>query len=150
MNVRPGGAQAVLHDTVWNGRAQNIVFSDSTSKGMKHIHKERELYTKGMKPKKCDTSSGQDVRLQVQKKTKVEKLISSQGLLPKFHYKLNPIECCWCHSKRYTWSHCDYTFPGLLATINNSLNSVTRPGRQSERPGRQSELIVKASHSVQR
>ena len=40
--------------------------------------------------------------------------------IPKFHCELNPIECCWCHSKRYTRSHCDYTFPGLLATINAS------------------------------
>ena len=82
MNVRPGGAQAVLHDTVWNGRAQNIVFSDSISKGMKHIHKEREVYTKGMKPKKCDTSSGQDVRLQVQKKQKLRNLLVHKDFYP--------------------------------------------------------------------
>ena len=63
------------------------------------------------------------------KKTKVERLVASRGhqaiFRPKFHYELNLIEYYWCHSKRYTRSHCDYTFPGLLAIIDQSLNSVT-------------------------
>ena len=69
---------------------------------------------------RCQASSNE--------KTKVEKLSSCDHqaiFLPKFHCELNPIECCWCHSKCYTRSHCDYTFPGQLATINNSLDSVT-------------------------
>ena len=49
MNVRPGGAQAILHDTVWNGRGQKMVFSDGTPKGMKHILEERGVNTKDMK-----------------------------------------------------------------------------------------------------
>ena len=45
---------------------------------------------------------------------KKQKIVSSRG-----HRAI------WCHSKRYTRSHCGYTFPGLLATINDSLHSVT-------------------------
>jgi len=62
-------------------------------------------------------------------KTKVERLVASCGhqaiFIPKFHCELNPIKSCWCHSKHYTWSHCDHTFPGLLAIIDQSLNSMT-------------------------
>ena len=60
---------------------------------------------------------------------KVERLVASCGhqaiFIPKFHCELNPIESCWCHSKHYTRSHCDHTFPGLLAIIDQSLNSMT-------------------------
>ena len=52
MNVRPGKAQAVLRDTIRNGRAQRMVFSDGTPKGMKHIIEERCANTKGMKAEK--------------------------------------------------------------------------------------------------
>ena len=58
MNVRPGGAQAKLHDTVWNGRGQKMVFSDGTPKGMKRVLEERGVNTKGMKAEKNARSSG--------------------------------------------------------------------------------------------
>ena len=62
-------------------------------------------------------------------KTKVEHLINSRGyraiFIPKFHCELNPIEACWGQAKRYTRSHCDYSFPGLERTVNPGLNSVT-------------------------
>ena len=32
----------------------------------------------------------------------------------KFHCELNPIERVWCHTKHYTCSHCDYSFPNKL------------------------------------
>ena len=52
INVRLGGAQAILHNTVWNGRGQKMVFSDSTPKGMKRVLEERSVNTKGMKAEK--------------------------------------------------------------------------------------------------
>ena len=105
-----------------------MVFSDGTPKGMKRILEERGVNTKGMKAEKMREVLGEMSDFKYEK-TKVEKLVSSRGhraiFIPKFHCELNPIESCWCHSKHYTRSHCDYTFPGLLATINASLNSVT-------------------------
>ena len=35
MNVRPGGAQPCMHDTVWAGKAQKIVDENGVPKGMK-------------------------------------------------------------------------------------------------------------------
>ena len=39
--------------------------------------------------------------------TQVEKLLGY--LIPKFHYKLNPIECVWAQYKRYTREQCDHS-----------------------------------------
>jgi len=40
MNVKPGGKQAVLRDTVWNGQLQKMVLPDGTPKGMKLVLQE--------------------------------------------------------------------------------------------------------------
>ena len=45
--------------------------------------------------------------------------------IPKFHCKINPIECVWYHAKRYTRAHCDYSFAGLEKIIDIALDSVT-------------------------
>jgi len=59
---------------------------------------------------------------------KVEELILSRGhrviFIPKFHCEINPIEHVWCSAKQFTRAHCDYTFQGLQATINEALDSV--------------------------
>ena len=44
--------------------------------------------------------------------------------IPKFHCEINPIERVWCSAKQYTRAHCDYTFQGLKAIINEALDSV--------------------------
>ena len=128
MNVRPGGAEAILHDTVWNGMSQRMVLSDGRPKGTKRVLEERGVNTKGMKAERMREVLGEMSDFKYEKK-KVERLVASRGhraiFIPKFHCELNPIESCWCHSKHYTRSHCDYTFPGLLAIIDQSLNSVT-------------------------
>ena len=36
MNVKPGGKQAVMHDTVWAGKSQKLVDSAGVPKGMKN------------------------------------------------------------------------------------------------------------------
>ena len=128
MNVKPGGAQPAMHDTLWNGKYQRLVFPCGTPKGMRRVLEERGVNTKRMKAEKMREVLGEMTDFKYEK-TKVEKLVTSRGhrafFIPKFHCELNPIEACWCHSKRYTRSNCDYTFPGLLATVHQSLDSVS-------------------------
>ena len=33
MNLKPGGKQPRMHDTIWNGKVQKMVFADGTPKG---------------------------------------------------------------------------------------------------------------------
>ena len=37
MNLKPGGKQPRMHDTVWNGKVQRMVFPDGTAKGLKAV-----------------------------------------------------------------------------------------------------------------
>ena len=43
MNVRPGGAQPKMRDTIWRGRVQKMVLRDGTPKGMKQVLIERGI-----------------------------------------------------------------------------------------------------------
>ena len=49
MNVKPGGKQPVMHDTVYNGKSQKMVLRDGTPKGMKLVLQERGVDVSGMK-----------------------------------------------------------------------------------------------------
>ncbi len=48
MNVRPGGKQPVMRDTVYNGQVQSMALPDGQRKGMKLVLEERGVNTKGM------------------------------------------------------------------------------------------------------
>ena len=128
MNVKPGGKQPVMHDTVYNGKSQKMILRDGRPKGMKLVLQERGVDVSGMK--------GEDMRLALQQmhdfkyeKTKLESLLATNGyrgiFIPKFHCELNPIERVWAQSKKYTRAHCDYSFKGLESTIIPALDSVT-------------------------
>ena len=43
MNLKPGGKQPRMHDTIWNGKVQKMVFADGTPKGLKQILIERGI-----------------------------------------------------------------------------------------------------------
>ena len=49
MNVKPGGKQPVIHDTVYNGKSQKMVLRNETPKGMKLVLQERGVDVSGMK-----------------------------------------------------------------------------------------------------
>ena len=128
MNVKPGGKQPVMHDTVYNGKSQKMVLRDGTPKGMKLVLQERGVDVSGLK--------AEDMRLALQQmhdfkyeKTKLERLLATKGyrgiFIPKFHCELNPIERVWAQSKKYTRAHCDYSFKGPEDTIIPALDSVT-------------------------
>ena len=127
MNVSDGGKQPFLRSTIWDGKVQKMVTDEGLQKGLKRVLEERGINVKGMQ--KADLikilEEMQDFKYQ---KTRVEELILNKGhrvmFVPKFHCEINPIERVWCHAKQYTRAHCDYSFQGLEAIINEALDSV--------------------------
>ena len=43
MNVKPGGAQALMRDTIWNGKKQTLIDENGVAKGMKQVLEERGI-----------------------------------------------------------------------------------------------------------
>ena len=48
MNVKPGGKQPIMRDSVWNGQVQKMTLPDGTPKCMKLVLLEREIDVTGM------------------------------------------------------------------------------------------------------
>ena len=84
MNVRPGGKQPIMRDTVFNGQVHQMVLSDGRPKGMKMVLQERGVDTKGMNAEI------------------VREIFYSLYFFPKFHCELNVSERNWCHTKKYS------------------------------------------------
>ena len=128
MNMRPGGKQPCMRDTVWAGRVQRMVDDDGVPKGMKAVLEECGVNTEQMRADDMRTvlSFHDDF---FNEKTIVEKLITDKGhkclYLPKFHCELNPIERVWGQAKVYTRSHTNFSLAGLRSIINPGLDSVS-------------------------
>ena len=122
MNVKPGGKQRVMHDTMWQGCVQKMIFRDGRPKGMRQILQERGYNTQNM----VALLKHPDFR---DEKSLIEQLIMKSGhipiLLPKFHPEINPIERVWAQLKRYTKGHCKYSIPSLRKNIPLAYDSVT-------------------------
>ena len=131
MNVKPGGKQRIMRDTVWDGKTQKMYFMDrgrKVAKGMKLVLEERGESTEG---KNADwmheTLSGHsDFK---HERNMIEHLLIWNGhipcFLPKFHPELNPIERVWAQLKRFTKVHCKYSLPSLLKNIPLAYDLVT-------------------------
>ena len=128
MNAKPGGKQAKLRDTVWDGKIQRMVFNVGVPKGLIQVLKERGKYRNGMKldEMRAEILTHPDFK---NEKTKIEHFLNGKGygcvFLPKFHCELNPIERCWGQAKRYTRAHCKYTIAGLRKNVPHGLDCVT-------------------------
>ena len=128
MNVKPGGAQPCMRDTIWAGRVQKLVDSKGVPKGMKKILKERGIRTSTLVADDMRTilSCHDDFK---NEKTIVEHYLASKGLkgifFPKFHCELNAIERVWAQAKVYTRMHTNFTFTRLRTIIDPGLDSVS-------------------------
>ena len=128
MNVGPGGKQAVMRPTVWNGYIQTMVLPDGQAKGMKLVLQERGVDTTGMKADamRAKLKTYSDFKNQ---KTILEEFIERRGHLcifyPKFHCELSPIERVWCHSKKHTRAYANGSIIRLRQLVPEGLNSVT-------------------------
>ena len=131
MNVKPGGKQPVMRNTVWQGKDQRMVFNIGIPKGLIQVLKERGRYHPGMKLQEMrdELASHQDFK---EEKTRIEHYLNSKGFvcifLPKFHCELNPIECVWAQAKRYTCNHCNYSITSLCKNVPLGLDSVNDRG----------------------
>ena len=128
MNVRPGGKQVVMRDTVWNGEVQKMILPDGRPKGMKLVLDERGIETTGMKADKMRETlrSFPDFKCQ---KTMLEEKMESRGhvclYFPKFHCELNAIERNWCHAKKHTRAYCNGSIVRLRRIVPESLETVS-------------------------
>ena len=128
MNVKPGGKQPRMHDTIWNGKVQKMVFPDGTPKGLKAVLIERGIDVTKMKLE--DTRALIATRADFRdEQPEIAHFLRRNGFgcifLAKFHCELNPIEKCWSHAKRYTWTHANCTILRLRATVPQGLYSVS-------------------------
>ena len=128
MNVKPGGKQPKMRDTMWAGKVQKMTFSIGVPKGMKKVLEERGINT--------DTLNGDQMRVILSnhddfknEKPRVIRFLEEKGhtalFLPKFHPELNPIERVWGQAKRYSKAHCNYSLPSLRKVIHPALDSVS-------------------------
>ena len=103
MNVRPGGVQPRMCDTMWADRMQKMVFEDGTPKGMKQILEERGINTTRM--------VADDMRTVLlwyddfwNEKTIVEHYLNGRGhivmFVSKFYCELNTIRLSKFGDKR--------------------------------------------------
>ena len=124
MNVKPGGKQRIMRDTIWNGKHWHMYTTarDGTkvAKGMKMVLEERGVSTAGrgadwMRETLAKHSDFRD------EKSMIEHVLVEKGhvpcFLPKFHPELNPIERVWAQLKRFTKAHCKYSLPSLRKNI---------------------------------
>ena len=106
-----------------------MVTASGMQKGLKTVLEERGVNVTNKQHKGDMIKILQEMRDFKFQKTRVEELILKRGhrvmFIPKFHCEINPIERVWCHAKRYTWAHCDYSFAGLEKIIDIAPDSVT-------------------------
>ena len=128
MNVRDGGKQPIMRDTVWNGEVQKMVNENCSPKGMRTVLEERGVDTKGMNASKLREVLGQHPDFRAPR-TILEEQVEERGhicmFFPKFHCELNAIERCWCHAKKYTRQYANGSIIRLRKIVPKSLETCT-------------------------
>ena len=147
MNVNSGGKQPKMHDTIFNGQVQHMVFPDNhpddklrgQPTGMRVILQERQLWKEGMVGfcnNDSPTSNSCCMRHVLEQQEDfcnqrclLQEVIEEKGhkviFYPKFHCELNYIEMYWGATKRYARTHCNYSWKGLRHIVPEALDSVS-------------------------
>ncbi len=130
MNVKPGGAQPSMRDTVWARKPQKMVDRNGVPKGMKQVLKERGINTEKMRgdDMRIVLANHEDFRME---KTIVEHFLCNRGhtvlFVSKFHCELNPIERVW--GRRRCTPECTRTSRYLdcarMSTLHLTLSALT-------------------------
>ena len=131
MNIKPGGKQAVLRDTInpFTGRLQRMVDRQGRPKGIRQVLEERGVSTAGMRGEEMRRILGSHSDF-LYEKTKVEQYLEKEKghrvlFFPKYHCEFNPIERVWAEAKKYTRARCNYSFQQLERTVDPALDAVT-------------------------
>ena len=128
MNVRPGGKQPRMRETVFNGKVQQMVLPDGRPKGMKVVLQERGVDTKGMNAQKMRETLSKYPDF-ASSKTIVQDKIESRGHLcmffPKFHCELNASERNWCHAKKHSRKYSNGSITRLPKIVPEALDTCT-------------------------
>ena len=119
MNMKPGGKQPAMRNTIWQGKDYSMVFNLGVLKGLLQLLKETGVDTWGMKLEdmRKEMASHEDFK---NEKTKIEHFLNSRGhcciLLPKFHCETmlgtgkivrtfpHKLHTCWSQTKCTKWA----------------------------------------------
>lgn len=127
MNVKPGGKQPAMRNTIWQGRVQQLTFNIGVPKGMKIILEERGINTRNMNADQMREKLGEMDDFK-NEKSRIEHFLEDRGhiciFLPKYHPELNPIEWVWAQAKRHTKAYCKYTLPSLRKHIPLAFETI--------------------------
>ena len=115
MNVRPGGKQPKMHDTVYEDKhgekiSQSMVFDDGTPKGLRQVLLERhgEEFVKGKKQDELVLAMEQESDF-LEELSVLEKECKERGDIlvkgVKFHAELMPIESAYRNVSNFCRKH---------------------------------------------
>ena len=137
MQVRPGGSQPVMHDTIWKGKVQKMVVEEGPNaglpKGLRLILTERGYNVKGWRLDHKDPTKNYRKVIATHpdfqnEKSLLESIIIAAGHLcyfyPKFHPELSPIELFWAALKDYLRRHCGYNIATLRENVPKALDTI--------------------------
>ena len=137
MSAKPGGKQPVMHDTIWQGKRQSMVFEEGKfagkPKGLKQILMERGVNIKGFTMKHKDPKKNYRKVMATHpdfqsEPTLLAKMVIDAGYLcyfyPRFHPELSPIELFWAALKEYLRKHCGYDIKSLRENIPKALETI--------------------------
>ena len=128
MNVRPGGKQPIMRETVFDGKVQQMVLPDGRPKGLKMVLQERRVDTKGINAEKMRETLSKYPDF-ANSKTIVQEKIEARGhtcmFIPKFHCELNASERNWCHAKKYSRKHSNGSITRLRKIVPVALDTCT-------------------------